>query len=88
MTATANLVQAPKRCCGARSGGDRRQRGCHSMAGDAEHFHLKDSTTGACHVQGAVTGPDGGGVIEFDELQFQTGGTTTIGAFTRVAGNA
>jgi hypothetical protein len=57
-------------------------------AGTAAHFRIYDSGGSTCHLQGSITITGGGGDMELDNTNLNTGQQFSITAFTLSDGNA
>jgi len=58
-----------------------------NFSGTASYFRFKDST-GACHIQGSISGTGGGGDLQLSSTSIVAGQVLTITGFTISAGNA
>jgi hypothetical protein len=89
-------IELPSDWMAAASGGSKGKSGTWSGTGhedagsgtNAGHFRIKDSTGTTCHMQGTISGKDGDGEMQIDNVNIAEGQTVTVNNFIITAGNS
>jgi hypothetical protein len=86
-------MQLPSDFMAAASGGSKALSGtwqdaAADAAGTAGHFEIVDSGGTACHLQGTVTAPAGGGDMEIQNTSLAVGQQVSVTSFAITAGGA